>query len=735
MVVPHRSVHFGALVLGIVVLAPARADHPDYPATRTVAVAEVLHGVRVPDPYRWLEQVDTPEVQRWIAAQNRLSRACLDQFTTERAALAGQLETLHTANVSSTPVRFGTRLFHTRRDGLQNHAVLYVRQGNLKAAPQVVVDPNKLSDDGSVALDWWYPSPDGRYVAYGISTDGSEQSVLHVRDVAAATDLPDVIPHTPHATLAWDADGGGFCYTRHPAPGTVPPGDEHYYRHIHHHRLGTNPKDDVKLYGEGRPKEEVADLTNSSDYRYQFLTISWGWARNDLYVRPAGTTEFTPVAVGLDGLFCADVLGDRLILLTDYEAPRYRILVTDVARPQPDNWQELIPEQKGVINGFVLADGKLVVRALENAYSRLFLYDAAGTLIKEIELPTLGSVTAISGRPDRSDLYFGFESFTYPPVVFRYDLREHTIQEIDRMKVGVDLTPYETKQVWFNSRDGTRVPMFVTHRKDLALDGNNPTVLWGYGGFNLSQTPSFYRAVLPWLDAGGVWAVANIRGGGEFGKEWHRAGQREHKQNGFDDFIAAAEKLIADRYTSPARLGARGSSNGGLLMGAMLTQRPDLFRAVVCEVPLLDMLRYHRFQIARFWIPEYGSAEKPEQFKYLYAYSPYHHVKADVAYPAVLFRTAESDTRVDPMHALKMTAALQAATSSDQPILLWIESQAGHGAGQPLRQYIARELDAWTFLMWQLGVFEEAPASQPATRPATRPAVEVPPASDNPSVP
>jgi prolyl oligopeptidase len=699
------------LILTLAGVVSAYAQRPDYPSTRTVEVVEELHGQKVADPYRWLENSDDPEVQAWTDRQNELTRRLLDQFAEERAKLTQRLEELHAANVGSTPVIYGSRYFFMKREGLQNHPVLYVREAGLDAQPRVVIDPNTFSADGTVALDWWHPSPDGGLIAYGKSAGGSENSTLYVREVQTGNDLDLAISCTRHAAVAWDPDARGFTYTRYPEPGTVAAGDENYHRHVYYHRLGTDWRQDPRIWGEGRPKEEWPDVGNSSDDRYQFLTTSIDWAKQDLYLRPAGQGEFRPVAVGLDGLFSPDVLGDKLILRTNYQAPRYRVVVTEIDRLSPENWKNLIPEQKGVINQVLIADGKLLVSVMENAYSRVLIYDSEGKLIQEVELPTLGSVGGLSGRPDRSDLLFTFESFAYPPVVFHYNLREHTIKTIDRLEVNVALEQYDTRQLWFNSKDGTRVPMFVTYKKGLLLNGDNPAVLWGYGGFNGSQTPFFYRGGIPWLERGGVWAVANIRGGGEFGKEWHLAGRLEKKQNCFDDFIAAAEKLIADGYTRPERLGARGGSNGGLLTGAMIVQRPDLFQAIQSAVPLLDMLRYQNFSIARLWIPEYGSAEDPEQFKFLYPYSPYHHVEKGVRYPAVLLTTAENDSRVDPMHARKMAASLQAATGSDRPVLLWVETKAGHGAGKPLSKYIEQQVDAWTFFLWQLGVIKPPAAT------------------------
>jgi prolyl oligopeptidase len=694
-------------LLCVLAASAARAQRPEYPPTRVETVTDVVHGITIEDPYRWLENSDNPEVRSWTEQQNALTRRYLDQFPAARAALTDQLTKLYAAATVSSPRIFGECYFITRREGTQNHAIVYVKQGSIDAEPRPVLNPNEFSPDGTVALDWWFPSPDGALVAYGKSCSGDEKSTLFVRDVKTGEDLPLAIPHTRSNSVAWDADGHGFYYLRFPEPGSVPAGDENYYRHVYYHKLGTDWRSDPKVFGEGRPKEEWPRIRDSSDYRYLLLTVGRGWSEQDLYIRRADEAEFRPVAVGLPMLLSGDVLGDRLFLLINHEAPRYRVVVTDPANPGPETWKEVIPEQTGVIESMHIIGGKLVVSIMENAYSRLCVYETDGKISTEIELPTLGSVSAIHGRPDAAELFFRFESFTYPPTIFRYDLGTHQMTEVDRMEVDLDLSQYESKQVWFNSKDGTRVPMFVTHRKNLELNGNNPTVLCGYGGFNNSVTPSFIRHPLPFLDAGGVYALANLRGGGEFGEAWHRAGQLENKQNTFDDMIAACEKLIADKYTRPQRLALRGGSNGGLLVGAMVTQRPDLFKAAYCAVPLLDMVRYHRFSIARLWIPEYGSAEDPKQFKYLHAYSPYHHVKPGVEYPAVLFTTAESDSRVDPMHARKMTALLQAASGSDNPILLWVEKKAGHGKGKPLDKRIAEYVDSWVFFMWQLGMLDE----------------------------
>lgn len=694
-----------ALSLGMLLAATAAAQLPPYPPTKTDNVTDTIHGVTVADPYRWLESSDAPDVQAWTTAQNAYTRGLLDRFTAQREALAKRFEELYAADSSTAPQVHDKRYFTLKREGLKNQPLIYMRDGGMDKDPKLVLDPNTFSADGTVAIDWWFPSPDGSWLAYGRSDAGSEKSTLYLRDVVSGNNTALRIPNTRACTLAWDKDSGGFLYVRYPQAGSVPAGDENYFREVYYHKFGTDWKDDPKVFGEGRPKEEWHDVATSSDYGYQFLTASLDWSKNDLYVRKFGETEFRPVAVGLDGQFSADTIGDKLYLLTNFEAPRYRVLVADAASPGRENWKEVIPQQAGVIKSMTVIGGKLVLTILENAASRLVVFDTEGKQVREVKLPTLGTADAVTGRHDKPEMYFSFQSFAHPITIFSYDPDSDELKILERMDVKVELDQYETRQVWFNSKDDTRVPMFIIHRRDLKLDGKNPTILYGYGGFDIALNPTFNRGIFPWLDAGGVYAIANLRGGGEFGKDWHLAGRLDKKQNVFDDMIAAAEKLIADKFTSAERLGCYGGSNGGLLVGAMITQRPDLFRAAISAVPLLDMIRYHNFSIARLWIPEYGSAADAGEFKALWAYSPYHKVKPGTAYPATLFTTAESDSRVDPMHARKMAAAMQAAQSAkDRPILLWVETKAGHGAGKPLKKVIEQQVDNYIFFMWQLGM-------------------------------
>ncbi len=682
--------------------------------TRVEPVVEEIHGVTVTDPYRWLEDGGNEEVRRWVEAQNGHTRALLDDRP-GREAVRSRLTRLLSIGTLGAPAPRNGRYFYTRREGAdQNQPILYVRRG-LKGEDRVLVDPNRLSQDGTATIDWWYPSEDGTLLAYGISTSGDEKSTLRLLEVDSGRQLPDVIPHTRYCTLAWLPDNRGFYYTRYPAPGEVPQGEENYHRHVFFHPLGGDPKDDRKIYGEQRKPEEMIEVDLSPDGRFLLITVFEGWSRSDLYVKDLRVerSPFVPIAEGIDAIFQGKVIGETLYLLTNWEAPRYRLFAVDLRRPQRDAWKVLIPQGDAVLSQVQYVGGRIVAHYLKDASSRLVVHGADGRKIRDIPLPALGTIETITGRHDGQEAFFDFSSFTVPPAVYRCDLESGSVALWERVKSDVDLSRLAVKQVFYPSRDGTRVSMFLVQRKGTRRNGRTPALLYGYGGFNVSLTPEFSRSTVLWLERGGLYAVPNLRGGGEYGEEWHREGMLGRKQNVFDDFLAAAEWLINHDYTSPGHLAISGGSNGGLLVGAALTQRPDLFRAVVCSVPLLDMVRYQNFQIAKLWVPEYGSAESAEQFRWLYAYSPYHRVKDGTSYPAVLFATADSDSRVDPMHARKMAARLQAASVSGRPILLRTETRAGHGIGKPLTKLIDEATDDWTFLLWQLGLEEKAQAASP----------------------
>jgi prolyl oligopeptidase len=596
---------------------------------------------------------------------------------------------------------------------MQNQPVLYVREGKeADGKERVLIDPNQLAADGTIALDWYQPSEDGRYLAYGTSPSGSEMSTLHIIETRTGKLLPDTIERTRAASIAWKHDNSGFYYTRYPNQGDVPAGQENYNRHVFYHELGTDPLKDPLIFGEGRDPEDWPSVTFGNDGRLLLITVQQGWTKTELFLMDlrAGTPP-ARITTGKNFLYTASVYNGRLYIVTDEDAPRYRVFVTEALDYDRDDWKELIPQTGAVLQSASLWGGKIFTQYEQNATSQLKVFDLQGRMVKELALPAIGSIFGSDGKWDRDEVFYGFQSFTIPPSIYRYDLQSGAASLWAKVDTpSIDPAAYDVQQEWCHSKDGTRVPMFIVHKKGLKQDGLNPTLLTAYGGFNISLTPAFSRTAYLWLEHGGIYAVANLRGGSEFGEDWHRAGMLGKKQNVFDDMTAAAERLISEKYTDKDHLAIQGGSNGGLLMGAMITQRPDLFRAVVCQVPLLDMLHYQDFQIAKLWIPEYGTADNPEQFKWLYAYSPYHHVKAGTEYPAVLFMTADTDTRVDPMHAKKMAAEMQAeaknGSSRTRPILLRIETKAGHGAGKPVTKQIEEFTDVYSFLFWQLGVKE-----------------------------
>ena len=678
---------------------------PPAPRTARDNVVDDLHGTRVPDPYRWLEADTSTRVGDWTDEQNARTRVVLDALP-QRAVFARRLRELLSVGLLSTPRPVAGRIYHTRREGEQKQSVLYVRD-SIDAPDRALVDPNALDAAGLVTLDWYYPSPDARYVAYGLSRGGDEMSTLSVVETATGSVLPDRIPHTQRSTVAWV--DRGFYYTVHPAPGSVPPGDENYYRRVRFHRLGEDPAKDDLVFGEGRPKEDILGVSTSPDGRWVLLTAFMGWAKSDLYLLDRAHAErgLATVMEGRDAIAEGFPLEDRVWLSTNLDAPNYRIVAAPCDEPGDREWETVIPEGPDVIQGFDRTRDRIAVLRLVRATSRLTTYDLHGTGERDIRLPSLGAIEIVDGEHDSDRVGYTFQSFTQPPIAFVADARTGETREVARLAMprGLDVAGIAVEQTTYPSRDGTAVTMFLVHRKDVKPTGTVPTLLTGYGGFNISRTPAYFPGAAAWVEAGGLFALPNLRGGGEYGESWHRAGMLGKKQNVFDDFHAAAEALIARGWTSTRKLAISGGSNGGLLVGAALTQRPDLFAAVSCAVPLLDMLRYQNFRIARFWIAEYGSAEDPEQAEWLRKYSPYHNVRAGVRYPPVLFTTAEGDSRVDPMHARKMAALLQAQSEDPESVvLLRVDRDAGHGIGKPLDKQVDDLADQYAFLAWRTGL-------------------------------
>ncbi len=680
------------------------------PATPTARVVDHLHGDDLADDYRWLEalEAESEQVRDWTTAQNDHTRSVLDGLP-GRETLEARLEALMSLPTIGAPAMRSNRYFHLERRGSQNQPVLYVREGPA-GEPRVLLDPNALNEQGLVSLDWHAPSHDGRLVAFGTSFAGDENSVLRVLEVATGRWLADEITGKVNS-VNWLPDGRGFFY--HDLADVANP----YSGRIRFHELGSHPRHDRTLfeqYTEGPLATTWGPFAYTSrDGRWMVLGYSTSTKANDLWIvdldRWFRSGEFvrTDVIVGDDSSNSGPILGDTLFLQTTSGAPNGRVFAVDLNEPAREQWAEIIPERSdAVLRNLSAGRGLLVADYEKKATTVLEVFRTDGRPLRAVELPGLGSA-GVSTEEDRTEAFVTFTSFNDPTSIWRVDLESGRRELWARVDAPFDPASIEVKQVWYPSKDGTRVSMFIVHRKGLRLDGRNPALLYGYGGFNISLTPAFDARRIPWLEAGGVLAVPNLRGGGEYGQEWHEAGMLAHKQNVFDDFIAAAEHLIAERYTSAERLAIMGGSNGGLLVGAAVTQRPDLFAAAVCAVPLLDMLRYHQFLMAKYWVPEYGDPDDPQHFEWLRAYSPYHNVRKGVRYPAILFTAGENDSRVHPLHARKMAALLQAAAANDpedDPILLWVDRSAGHGAGKPLRLRIADAADVASFLMWQAGL-------------------------------
>jgi prolyl oligopeptidase len=714
------------LLLAAVALPVAAATvWPRPPATRVQPVTETIHGVQVTDPYRWLEGDDsnprrmgqvTPEVAAWTDAQNAYTRTILDGLP-GRKALEDRLRPLLEIGSVTRPEIRGGRYFFTRREGNQNQPVVYWRQGS-RGEDHVLLDPAALDPSGLTAVEWFSPAEDGRQVAYGTYRAGDENTTLHLMEVDSGKDLGLTIPNKTQAP-DWLPDGSGFVYQNLADP------QDPYSGRVMFHRTGTDPKTDAVLFRQYTKEENEKLATTwgpsgslSRDGHWLVLGYWTGTRTNDLWVADfdawlkTGKLEKKVVTVGGDGTASGTVVDGTLFLFTDQGAPNGHVFAVDPRNPRRETWKELVPErQDAVIQSVAVGKGVLAVEALRKATSEISIYGFDGAPRGQLRLPGLGTA-ALSVETDRTEAYVAFESFNDPDSIYRVDLAHpDAAPELwERPAVPVDPSSIAVEQVTYASKDGTPVTMFVVHRKGLARDGQRPTLLTGYGGFDISETPRFSATLVPWLEDGGVFALPNLRGGGEYGDAWHEAGMLERKQNVFDDFAAAAEWLIASHWTSRERLACEGGSNGGLLTGAMVTQHPDLFRVAIVAVPLLDMLRYQDFLMARYWVPEYGSAENAEQFKFLAAYSPYQHVEKGVRYPAVMLTAGENDSRVHALHARKMTARLQAAVADvpdARPVLLWVDREAGHGQGKPLNLRLRDLADQRIFLRWQLGMLPQ----------------------------
>jgi prolyl oligopeptidase len=676
----------------------------NYPVARKIDCVETYHGIEVADPYRWLEDPDSEETREWIDAQNRLTFGYLEDIP-ERESIKQRLRQLWDYEKFGTPSKRGDRYFYFKNDGLQNQSVLY-KLDSLDGEPQVLLDPNQLSEDGTVALSGLAITDDGKLMAYALSESGSDWKTWHVRDVETGGDLSDRLQWSKFSGASWTKDSQGFYYSRYDAP------DEsrkyegvNYFQKLYYHHLGTSQSEDTLVYHRPDQKEWGFSGEVTDDGKYLIISVWQGTDPKNLVFYQDLSQPNAPVIELIDEFEAEySFIGNEdttFWFRTDADAPRGRVIAIDITTAES---REVIPEAEETLEGVGLLNHQFVADYLKDARSQIKIFHLDGRFAREVPLPGLGSVGGFGGKREDTETFYSFTSFTVPTTIYRYDMT--TGESTLFRQPNVDFNPdhYEIRQIFYSSKDGTRVPMFVAHRRDIAIDGNNPAYLYGYGGFTISLTPYFSLSNLVWMEMGGVLAIPNLRGGGEYGEQWHQAGAKLNKQNVFDDFIAAAEWLIANQYTSSQKLAIAGGSNGGLLVGACMTQRPDLFAAALPAVGVLDMLRFHKFTIGWAWTSDFGSPDDPEEFKALYAYSPLHNLNSGTAYPTTLITTADHDDRVVPAHSFKFAAALQEAHAGDNPVFIRIETKAGHGAGKPTAKIIEELADKWAFLVRVLGV-------------------------------
>ena len=678
-----------------------------YPTISKSDQIDNYHGTAVADPYRALEDPDTEETKAWVEAQNQVTFSYLNEIPA-REKIKQRLTKLWDYEKYGTPFKEGENYFYFKNDGLQNQSVLYTLP-TLESEPRILLDPNKLSADGTVALSGISISENGQLLAYGLSSSGSDWQEWKVRDIATGEDLQDHLQWIKFSGAAWTHDHQGFFYSRYDEPNEKTKlEDVNYYQKLYYHKLGTQQSEDILIYHRSDEKEWGFGGNVTEDGKYLIISIWLGTDSKNL-VFYQDLTNLNSEIIELINQFAADysfINNDDHIFYfrTDLNAPKGRVIAIDTKKPTSENCQEIIPQAVETLESVGILNNQFVADYLQDAHSQIKIFDLKGNFIREVELPGIGSASGFGGKRHDPETFYSFTSFTTPGTIYRYDMKTGKSEIFRQPKVDFNADEYETKQVFYESKDGTKVPMFITQKKGIKLDGNNPTYLYGYGGFNISLTPSFSVSLLIWLEMGGVYAVPNLRGGGEYGEEWHQAGMKEKKQNVFDDFITAAEWLIANNYTKPAKLAIGGGSNGGLLVGACMTQRPDLFGAALPAVGVMDMLRFHKFTIGWAWVAEYGSSENAAEFTNLYAYSPLHNLKPGTAYPATLIITADHDDRVVPAHSFKFAAALQAAHNGNAPVLIRIEIKAGHGAGKPTAKIIEEAADKWSFLVRVLAI-------------------------------
>ncbi len=700
-----KSTNFLVLFAMVFLAIQCKQDRTlHYPETRIDDVVDNYFGVEVADPYRWLEDDNSVETKGWVKAQNEVTFGYLGRIP-YRQKINERLTSLWNYERYSTPWREGDYYFYFKNDGTQNQSVLYMRKG-LDGESSVFLDPNKMSDEGIISLGRMSVSNDNKYMAYSISKGGSDWNEIFVKEIETGKELDDHIKWVKFSNISWKGDG--FYYSRYdePATGEELSGANEFHK-VYYHRLGTSQEEDELIYYNPNHPRRNYGVGTTDDERFVILSESQSTSGNAIYVKDNTNpgSGFKKIIDGFDYTnSIIDHIEGRLLVITNHSAPRYRVVSIDPANSAPSNWREIIPENEHVLRGISLIGGKIISSYLQDAHSKAYIHNLDGSKESEIELPAPGSLGGFSGKKDDPVAFFSFASFTYPSTIFKFDVHANQYEPFFKSDVDFDPEVYETRQIFYTSKDGTRVPMFIVHKKGIELDGNNPTLLYGYGGFNASLTPGFSVSRLILLENGGVYAMANLRGGGEYGREWHEAGRQLNRQNVFDDFIAAAEFLIEDGYTSSEKLAIQGGSNGGLLVGAAMTQRPELFKVAFPAVGVLDMLRYHLFTIGWAWADDYGTSEEEVHFHNLYSYSPLHNLEQGVHYPATLITTADHDDRVVPAHSFKFAAEMQRRHEGDNPVLIRIDVDAGHGAGKPMSKIIEEQTDIWSFMFYNMGV-------------------------------
>jgi prolyl oligopeptidase len=694
-------------LLALLVLGMGHAQTLKYPVAKKTDVVDDYHGTKVADPYRWLEDTDSPETAKWIADENRVTQDYLSRIP-QRGRIKDRLTTLFNYERFNGFERAGSHYLVTRNDGLQNQDVLYVTD-SLDGKERMLLDPNKLRADGTAALAGHFPSKDGKLLAYGIADAGSDWTEWHVRDIATGNDLPDLIRWSKFSRVEWTPDQRGFYYQRfaEPKPGEALRG-ENAFAKLYLHRLGEPQSADKLIYERPDQKQWMFDAGVTEDGHYLLIAVeTTDFGKNLLFYQDLRASAPKTIELIRDVQALYNPLGNQgtvFYFQTTDHAPKGRIVAIDVARPERANWREVVPEQKESINAATMVKDRLVLSYLKDASSVMKVFGLDGRLVKDVPLPGVGQAAFLPTRQGDPEMFFLFSTYTSPRTIYRLDPAVGAVKVVRQSKLSFDPSQFEAERVFYPSKDGTRIPMALIHRKGLARNGQTPTILYGYGGFNVSVLPDYSPNIIEWMEMGGMYAVANLRGGAEYGDEWHEAGKREKKQNVFDDFIAAAEWLIANRYTSTPKLAIYGGSNGGLLVGAVLNQRPDLFGAAMPAVGVMDMLRFQKFTIGAAWVDEYGSSDDAAQFAVIRKYSPLHNIKPGTKYPAVLITTSDHDDRVVPGHSFKYAATLQAAQAADRPVLIRIETRAGHGAGKPVAKIIEESADRFAFLTKELGV-------------------------------